>query len=266
MKLVAEPKVYLVAKTDLFAPGLQTYLRDIGEPTWFPDPREEPGETLVEAAGRLCYRSWQPWDPTKPECSNPNVTKVREGNKTYLANLIRSEHGAVLEHTCATFVFRDVSRVFTHELVRHRAGMAYSQESLRYVRLSDLRFWVPPSVGRRPAAVEVFHRVLASLEVAQATLARIFEIDEMVNFTAKKLLTSMFRRVAPIGLATSIMATGNLRAWRHIVSQRTSTHAEEEIRLVMGKAARILKATYPHAFFDMDENEEGEWALQHPKI
>ena len=52
----------------------------------------------------------------------------------------------MLEHANYTFAFRDVSRVFTHELVRHRAGSAFSQESLRYVRLSELAFRVPPAL------------------------------------------------------------------------------------------------------------------------
>lgn len=272
-----EPRVYLVAETRLIRGGenepdvdcLEDYLEDLGvtEEEWFADPRVSDAENLLEAAGRMCYRSWMPWDPKRPEASNPNVAKVREGNATYLKNVIRSEHGALLEHASVSMIFRDVSRVFTHELVRHRAGWGYSQESLRYVRLDgDIRFWLPKVVTETTGAAELFEQTVDYLAGVQARLHKLFKIDEESNFARKKALTSMFRRLAPIGLATSIMATGNLRAWRHTINLRTAEAAEEEIRLVFGRIARILKGRYPNAFFDMQENAAGEWVFEHPKV
>jgi thymidylate synthase (FAD) len=76
----------------------------------------------------MCYRSWEPG-------LNPNVSRVRTDSAQYLGNVVRSQHGSVLEHANFTFVLHNVSRVLTHELIRHRAGSAFSQESLRYVRL-----------------------------------------------------------------------------------------------------------------------------------
>ena len=96
-------------------------------------------ELLVEFGGRSCYRSWEPG-------LNPNVRKIRTDQREYFANILRSGHGSVLEHANYSFALRNVSRVFTHELVRHRAGSAFSQESLRYVRLTDIGFRVPPAL------------------------------------------------------------------------------------------------------------------------
>ena len=48
-------------------------------------------------------------------------------------------------------MLHNVSRVATHELVRHRAGVAVSQESLRFVRLDDLPFWFPEWARRTPS-------------------------------------------------------------------------------------------------------------------
>jgi thymidylate synthase (FAD) len=267
MKLIEQPKVYLVAKTQLVREGLASYLKDIGSPEWEADPGVSDGENLVEAAGRMCYRSWQPYDPGKPEATNPNVSQVRHGNAAYLANVLRSGHGSVLEHVQMTFICRHVSRVFTHELVRHRAGMAYSQESLRYVRLDDLSFWLPEAARSHPAAREKFESVVDFLENTQKELAEIFGIADSKDFTEKKHLTSMFRRLAPIGLGTCIMVTGNLRAWRHIIEMRTSPAAEEEIRIVTGQIAEIAKREYPNIFQDMEPDPEtGTWRFNHPKV
>ena len=97
------------------------------------------GELLLEFGGRACYRSWEPG-------LNPNVSRIRTDRREYFANILRSGHGSVLEHANYSFAFRNVSRVFTHELVRHRAGSAFSQESLRYVRLTDIGFRVPAAL------------------------------------------------------------------------------------------------------------------------
>ena len=267
MRYIDEPKVYLVAKTTLVPEGLNAYLADIGGPDWKAGPDVSDGENLIEAAGRMCYRSWQPYDPSKPEATNPNVSRVREGNDVYIKNVLKSGHGSVLEHVNLTFICRGVSRVFTHELVRHRAGMAYSQESLRYVRLDNLSFWLPETVNGNPEAKQKFEDVVDFLEGAQKELAAIFDIENIKDFTTKKHLTSMFRRLAPIGLGTSIVVTGNLRSWRHIISMRTSQAAEEEIRIVADQIARICKKEYPNVFQDMEYDEiTGEWTFGNNKV
>ena len=267
MRPIQEPTVYLIAKTMLEPEGLEAYLKDIGTPDWKPDPSVSDCENLVEAGGRMCYRSWQPYDPAKPEATNPNVTRVRQGNDTYIENVLKSGHGSVLEHASLTFICRNVSRVLTHELVRHRAGMAYSQESLRYVRLDDIPFWIPDSAAENDRAKNKIVEIVDFLENAQKELGEIFGMDDIADFTTKKQLTSMFRRLAPIGLGTTIMVTGNLRSWRHIIEMRTSSHAEEEIRLVTGKIAAICKKHFPNVFQDMVFDEAyGSWTFGHTKV
>lgn len=266
MRVVSRPQVFLVATTQFEPGGLQAYLQEIGDPDWQPDENVSDAENLIEAAGRLCYMSWQAYDPEKPRATNPNVTKVREGNDRYLKNILESGHGSVLEHCTATFIFNDVSRVLTHELVRHRAGMAYSQQSLRYIRLDDLGFWMPPQVLADKVLSDLFVQTVFALEAVQQNLAMHTGIEGIKDFHLKKKLTSMFRRIAPIGLATSIMVTGNLRSWRHIIAQRTSSGAEEEIRMVIGDAADILKERYPNAFADMNKLEDGSYVFEHSKV
>lgn len=260
---MAEPRVFLVANTQLEDRGIEEYLTEIGNPDWRPNEKITGGENLVEAAGRMCYRSWQKYDPTKPRATNPNVTKVRQGNDIYLENILKSGHGSIFEHVNMTFIATDVSRVFTHELVRHRAGCAYSQESLRYVRLSDLRFWVPRSL-RQSRAAKIMLRAVSWLEKVQHNLSKL--IPKSAKFSYKKSLTSAFRRVAPIGLATSIMFTMNIRTLRHVISMRTSPHAEEEIREVFREVAHICQRTYPNFFQDMVENSDGSFTFECKKI
>lgn len=192
-----EPQVFLVGETKVVEEGLQEYLKTVGVPEWQTDAPSD-SERLVEVMGRLCYRSFKPG-------LNANVTRVREGNDVYIANIVKVKHGSVIEHPQVNFIFHNVSRVFTHELVRHRVGVGISQESLRFVRLDDLGQWLPTVIREDEKAVEIFTQTFEQLEQLQLKLAEHFKLDDDgVPFHHKKIVTSAMRRIAPIGLATSI--------------------------------------------------------------
>ena len=197
--------------------------------------------------GRLCYRSFE---RDESECE-----PVCEGNAPYLANILNVGHGSVLEHGMLNFIFADVSRVVTHELVRHRTGTAISQESLRFVRLDSLSAYVPIHIRENEAGMEIFTRTFEQLEEIQKELAYLYEIDDAKDFSEKKKLTSAFRRMAPIGVATTIGWSSNFRTLRHVIEMRTDPHAEEEIRLLFGKVYHLVKERYPNLFSDYEEEQ-----------
>lgn len=247
-----KPRVYLVGQTVMDPDAVAVYLKDIGADEWVPDLTISDGENLAEMAGRMCYRSWQP-------LMNPNVTKVRQGNDSYLKHVLEVGHESLLEHIQLNFIFKDVSRVFTHELVRHRVGTAYSQESGRYVRLTDIGFRIPECIEENEEAKAIFEDLVEQMEDAQKKLSDVFKIDDEKKFAVKKALTSAFRRIAPIGLSTSIFFSVNIRELRHIIQLRTSMGAEEEIRFVFDEVASLVKMKYPNFFQDINKNDDGEW-------
>ena len=253
------PQVEIIAETKMDFEQLQSYLDSIGATEYDPRSAESDGESLVMAAGKACYRSWQPG-------LNPNVTRTRNDARDYIGNIIGTGHGSVLEHTSVSFLIYNVSRVFTHELVRHRVGTAFSQESLRFVRLADIDFWIPQVLrdedNETGEGVALIKEAVEYLESVQERLAKIYQIDERKSFAMKKKLTSAFRRVAPIGLATCIVFSMNLRTARHLIPLRTSRHAEEEIRLVFSQIAETLVERFPHIFQDFHSRRIGgykEW-------
>jgi thymidylate synthase (FAD) len=241
------PKVFLVGESRVIDSGLQAYLAHVGVPDWGTDAPSD-AERLCEVMGRLCYRSFEPG-------LNPNVTRVRQGNAPYLANILEVGHGSVIEHAVLNFIFADVSRVVTHELVRHRAGTAMSQESLRFVRLDSLSAYVPVHIQENERGREVFVKTLEQLETLQRELAEIYDIEHEKNFGVKKKLTSAFRRVAPIGLATTIGWSCNFRSLRHVIEMRTDPHAEEEIRVLFAEVYRVVRDRYPNLMGDYEVEE-----------
>ncbi len=281
------PSVFLIARPSIDLDGLRGYLADVGGESWLDlrlgeaadgatsadtgtthagDARGSDasapgavnaGELLVEFGGRACYRSWEPG-------LNPNVSRIRTDRQAYFANILRSGHGSVLEHSNYSFAIRNCSRVFTHELVRHRAGSAFSQESLRYVRLTDIGFRVPPAL--EPVRDQVLS-IVEQLEEFQLSAAATLGIDEEgVPFHVKKEVTSALRRLAPIGLSTDIVWTANVRTLRHVIEMRTAEGAEEELRLVFDKVARMMLAEAPNLFQDFVAQDDGSWVPEYRKV
>jgi thymidylate synthase (FAD) len=276
------PTVHLIARPSIDFDGMRAYLADVGGESWLdmrlstdtedaqdasgsarvgsadaPGGMVNPGELIVEFGGRACYRSWEPG-------LNPNVTRIRTDRQEYFANILRSGHGSVLEHANYSFAIRNCSRVFTHELVRHRAGSAFSQESLRYVRLTDIGFRVPPAL--EPVREQVLS-IVEQLEQFQVSAAAELGIDqEGVPFHVKKEVTSALRRLAPIGLSTDIMWTANIRTLRHVIEMRTAEGAEEELRLVFDQVARVMQTEAPNLFQDFARQDDGSWVPEYRKV
>ncbi len=154
----------------------------------------------------------------------------------------------------------------THELIRHRPGVAISQESLRFVRLADIPFWFPDWALADAELMSRSTALLEQMEEFQRWMAGHFGLDEQgVPFPEKKHKTSFMRRFAPDGVATGLLWTANIRTLRHTIEARTDVGAEEEIRLVFGKIGELMLAEAPALFSDY-EVTDGAWIPRWRKV
>lgn len=203
------------------------------------------GQTLIEFAGRICYESYEPG-------LNPNVTRIREDPSEYFKNIILRGDGSIFEHSYVSFAILNVSRVCTHEIVRHRVGTAISQESLRYVRPPEIKFWIPEELPEKQR--EAMEKAVEDAERAYRDLERQIPWDKL-TMDQKKRLTSALRRVLPDGMATNLIWTANHRTLRWVIEMRTDPSAEVEIRTVFDQIAEICIRDYPYLYGDFVATE-----------
>lgn len=256
MKLIRQPRVYLLGRQQVDEEELSRFLRE-NEQTWSTDT-EIGAERLCEIAGRVCYMSFG---------------KGRKTNAEYLGNIIGMGHGSVLEHATWNLLFTGVSRSFTHELVRHRAGFGYSQLSQRYVDESTADFVEPDCIAENPELHAIW---LEAIQHSHAAYCKLVEgldktfADEPSTTLRRKLARQAARSVLPNATETKIFVTGNGRAWRHFIEMRGSEHAETEIRLVALEVLRILQKESPAIFGDykITSLPNGVEVVQteHPKV
>ena len=250
-----EPTVIKLAETKLNEDGAKRLADHYGATEWVTKARAlqpNDSEFLIELSGRACYRSFGVG-------LNPNVTKIRDNPRDYLTNVLEKGDGSILEHATVTFAFLNVSRIFTHEIVRHRAGTAMSQESLRYVRPRDIAVWLPPDLN---SVSQKFSQTVKELEAHYRELEGQFDWDKM-NFEQKKRVTSALRRILPDGIATNIVWTANHRTIRWVIEMRTDPSAEVEIRKVFGQVARICVKDYPLLYADFTAKDLADGTTQY---
>lgn len=258
-ELKANPRAFLVAQTALNFDELFSSLSEMGV-TEFNNLDLCDGEALVEVMGRLCYRSFQVG-------LNPNVTRIRDDSNEYIQNIIAQKHGSVLEHVQVSFIITGVSRILTHELVRHRSGVAISQESMRYVRLTDgVQFPIPSVIEKNPDAASWAFEKIQIMQDWQQELSSLLGVEEMTSFAEKKEATSAMRRFMGDGVATRIGWSANIRALRHVIEMRTSPSAEEEIRIVFDEVAMKCRNAYPNFFADFTREDNGAWVPKYSKV
>ena len=266
-------EIFRIAQTTVNAQAVDRWLNYLGV-FEFDLPAEAVSDPalLIALAAKRCYMSFEPG-------LNPNVTRVRKDYVDYFDNLLRSKHGSVLEHSSFTYAIEGVTRVFTAEMNRHRAGWAISEGSLRFIRFDrDVPYWLPTSIRedatddlelaeRKRLTREEFHEAFRDTEERYARLLSIWEMDAAdKNFSYKKKVTSCLRRIVPLGVSTGGVWTGNIRALRHVIAMRAAPAAEEEIFHVFGKVADDVIASEPLMFGDFKRCDDGSFEPGYWKV
>lgn len=267
-----EIQIFNIAKTQVDKEEVRRWLDSIGVSQEWEFPPEEvisnPALNVALAAKR-CYMSFEAG-------LNPNVTKVRKDYVEYFDNVLKSGHGSVLEHTVFSFAIENVTRVFTAEMNRHRAGWAISEGSLRYIRFDDIAWWMPLSLRanendstelaeKKSNSRDVFNKAFQHQEDCYKELCKIWDIDGGGDFSFKKKLTSCFRRIIGMGCCTGGVWSGNARALRHVMALRSTEHAEEEICHVFSQIVKKMSEAEPLLFGDF-VMENGFWKPKYSKI
>lgn len=166
-------------------------------------------DTTVAAAARLCYSDASAGDL---------VEKMKgEDVSRFIGHLRESGHLSTFEHAVFTFAIDGISRVCTHQLVRHRLA-SYSQQSQRYVEMKDPEAVAPPSVSSSPVASAIFEKAVRDSHEAYRTMVEAGIPREDARY------------ILPHGWMTKILVTMNARELHHFFSLRLCRRAQWEIR------------------------------------
>jgi len=179
-------------------------------------------EYTIEHAGRVCYRS---------EFQSPGFIQAR----------IRDGHESIIEHASISFEVSGISRACSHQLVRHRIGCSFSQESQRYVDGRDFTFVTPSSIRDN---VEAHAMYVAHMDYVRSIYKQLRDMGVRKEDA---------RFVLPNATETRIVVTMNFRALRHFFEVRCDRAAQWEIRELALKMLRLSNEIAPAVFGDLAE-------------
>ena len=174
-------------------------------------------EALIERAGRICYRS--------------QVKGTPESTARFVQKRVQEGHESIIEHGSASFEISGISRACSHQIVRHRIA-SYSQESQRYVDMSNPEWVVPGEIAADPEAMAIWEELLEQTQEAYRRLRERGIKKEDARF------------LLPNAAATRLIMTANFRELLHMFRIRIAPDAQWEIRQV---CVQMLEAAYAHA-------------------
>lgn len=200
------------------------------------------GEELCASAARGCYSVYDSKTLLK--------SMTQERMEKTLVHAIEAGHTSVLEHIQFTFSVKGVSRVLTHQLVRHR-HLSFSQQSMRYVdvhKLSD-NIVIPTTVKNIMENEESLADTISEQPMMVKFNNYLKAMHELMAEMDKHGIPSEDQRYfVPNGVMANITVTGNARAWIEFCKLRCCTRAQKEIREMADKIKDILKEECPFIF------------------
>lgn len=211
-----------------------------------PDP-----EKIIAASAKLCYS----------QVGTADLLEELNEEKTnkFLENLMSMGHESPIEHVSFTFAAEGISRVLTHQLVRHRIA-SYSQQSQRYVKLEQFEYIMPPSIEEIPEAKAKYIEIMESDQKAYNELTEIlFEKNfdkyikegknekEAKRFAEKSSIEDA-RYVFPNACETKIVFTMNARTLMHFFKHRCCNRAQWEIRNMAEEMVMQVREVAPSLF------------------
>jgi len=148
----------------------------------------------------------------------------------------RPPHATVIEHANVTFAFL-MSRVASHEFVRHRIGSP-TQSSTRFIEQERTLHLVSPTMDETKVfdvRGEQFPDGFPSWAFICFSSVRAYH-----DLRAAGVKREQARYVLPHALATSLVHTTNIRQWTHMIHLRTGKAAAPEMQFIFGKVRSML--------------------------
>lgn len=185
-------------------------------------------DLIVYLSARVCYSNVG-FDEIQEEIED------REKVRALIREIIRSGHHSVLEHASFTFGIEGISRVTTHQLVRHRIA-SYSQQSLRWVNAKNISIIIPPSIQQNSEALKLFNEAIEKSKEIYNKLLDLGIPKEDARF------------IIPQGVSSMIVVTMNARELLHFFKVRLCNRAQWEIRELAKKMLEEVRRVAPIIF------------------
>ena len=188
----------------------------------------------IYTACRTCYAQGTPQEQYKK--TQEEFTGATGWDKKWklINHVLSSGHTSTVEHIQFTFLISGVSRALSHQLVRHRIGVSFSQQSQRYCKFDKgFEFVTPFTIAKNTECAEKYLEVMNYLNNAYQM------------FIESGIPAEDARMILPNACCTNLTVSINLRALIHLCQERLCTNAQYEIRTMVKQMAKLITDKIP---------------------
>ena len=228
-------KIHTICRPSFDVKEFLTALEEEGT-SWKRSPNAKSAEDIIEVAGRLCYFSF-------------GDSQSEKDNAEFIRHLMRMGHSSVLEHVSWTFLITGISRALTHQLVRHRVGISFSQLSQQFHDETEAKFVEPEQLKHCPELRAFWENNVNSSRKAYTKLKQAVEASGTIE--NKNAIRSIARSLLPNATETKVFMTANARELRHMIKLRGSRMCDDEMRRFITMLLEKLKKESYVLFSDL---------------
>lgn len=161
------------------------------------------------------------------------IRNMSYGEKISELKYVLNSVGSALEFVDYTFLIQGVTRAFTHQLVRHRVGTSFAQQSLRITDKEDFEYYLPDNIKNDEQKKIAYEKIMESISKSY---------EELLNL---RVDLQDARGILPINVKTNILFKANLRSISDIVSERLCIRTQQEFRKVVQKIKEKILDIHP---------------------
>ena len=193
-------------------------------------PKSDEATNILYSACRQCYYSGFIGDIYPPDSVDT------ESKEKLITRVVNSGHHSVLEHVSFTFGIKNLSRAAAQQLTRHRIGVSFSMQSMRYCDVGDMNYSAPESVLNNSEAREIYEQ---SIKIAAENYNKLISLG---------IPKEDARGVLPLNWNSNLVMTMNCREILHFLSERLCTQTQKEIREMAQRILKICRERIPAVF------------------
>jgi len=183
----------------------------------------------------------------------------RERMRKFIEQMLQRGHFGPFEHPKAFFAVEGITRDQMAQITRHRAGVSFDVQSMRYVDFSDGEAEIPDSIDGREVEI---HDPLTDEDIEIPVRELFADTYDHAFYQYEKLVESGVdeedaRKVLPIGTKVNMTFSANLRALMHIFDLRISGAAQHDTRGFTRQVMDEVREWAPISISEYEEHVKG---------
>lgn len=182
-----------------------------------------------------------------------DIFNLSEEEKDEIMERVLTTISTPLEFADYVFLISEVTRAFTHQLVRHRVGVSFSQQSMRVVDQKEFNYMTPSNFSKNKDLQSIYNSTMHNINIGYEDLLK------------REARPQDARGILPTNIHTNILMKINLRALSDMLSVRLCYRVQGEFQDVAREMRKLVIGIHPWAARALEVHCVGKGICKFPR-